>query len=369
MKKNFYVLFFVCLFSIFVPAQKINKPTLIAKEPTEAQRTLIKQAVALHDARRFDDAIKIYEQVLKENPDCTVAIYEMAISLYSTAAKEKAITTALQGLKYKSAELPLFYGFLANDLDDRGFPQKAVQIYQDGIKILEEDKSFPEGLANLYFNLGVTHTRQKQYQEARQALKKAVEFNARYASPHYVLSEVFYGSRYKIPALLAAARFVSLEFNSQRAQRAAALIQEIVKDNSARAADGKVTINLDLSAPSDEGDFGALDLLLSVSDAAAEKKGETSSQKSLTAEEKFAGKIETLIGFLETGDKKNQSTFVGKNYFPFMLELKKRGYAKHFAYLVLFQSGNASAEKWLNDNNQKTIEFINWAKSYQSPGK
>lgn len=365
MKRNLSVLLIALLFCVSVSAQKINKPTLAAKAPTEAQRSLIKQAVALHDARRFDEAIKIYEQVLKENPDCTVAMYEMALSYYNKPAKEKAIEIALDGLKYKSAELPLFYGFIANDLDDRGYPQKAVQIYLDGIKILEEDKSFPDGLSSLYYNLGVTHARQKQFKEAREALKKSIESNNKYASPHYLLSEVFYGSRYKIPAFLAAARFVSLEFNSVRAKRAAAVIQDIIKGDSTKSADGKVTINLDLLAPSDEGNFGAMDLLLSASDQIDEKKGDSNAKKPLTAEEKFAGKIETLISFLETGDKKNNSTFVGKNYFPFMLEMKRRDYVKNFAYIVLFQNGNTTAEKWLNDNNQKTIEFINWARNYQ----
>ena len=50
---------------------------------------------------------------------------------------------------------------------------------------------------------------------------------------------------------------------------------------------------------------------------------------------------------------------------PFMSEMKKKGFVKHFAYLVLQQNGDKDAEKWLVDEGQKTIDFINWAKSYQ----
>jgi hypothetical protein len=49
--------------------------------------------------------------------------------------------------------------------------------------------------------------------------------------------------------------------------------------------------------------------------------------------------------------------------------MKKQGYAKHFAYLILQQSGNKDAEKWLIDEGQRTLDFFNWAKSYQLPSK
>jgi hypothetical protein len=48
-----------------------------------------------------------------------------------------------------------------------------------------------------------------------------------------------------------------------------------------------------------------------------------------------------------------------------MVDMKKNGYSKIFAYLVLQQSGNKQAEKWLVEQGQKTVDFINWAKAYQ----
>jgi hypothetical protein len=58
------------------------------------------------------------------------------------------------------------------------------------------------------------------YAEAKEQLKRAVELNNAYPSPHYLLSEVFMGTKYRIPALLAAIRLLSLEPNSQRSERA-----------------------------------------------------------------------------------------------------------------------------------------------------
>jgi len=64
-------------------------------------------------------------------------------------------------------------------------------------------------------------------------------------------------------------------------------------------------------------------------------------------------------------DKKLSSTFVGKTYVPFMVDMKKQGFSKTFAYLVLQQNGNKDALKWLVENNESFVNFVSWAKSYQ----
>ncbi len=48
-----------------------------------------------------------------------------------------------------------------------------------------------------------------------------------------------------------------------------------------------------------------------------------------------------------------------------MAEIKRKGYVKHFAYLVLQQNGDKQAEDWLIDSGQATLDFIEWAKKYK----
>jgi predicted ABC-type ATPase len=86
--------------------------------------------------------------------------------------------------------------------------------------------------------------------------------------------------------------------------------------------------------------------------------------KDKTENEIFAEAVDTVISLLEE-DKKLKSTFVGKTYIPYMVEMKKQGFSKTFAYLVLQQNGNKEALKWLVENEQQNVKFINWARSYQ----
>ena len=361
MKKTLQLSLIIGLFCIAVSAQKIAKPTLTPKPATDAQTVLIRLGIALHDAKKHDEAIAAYEKVLAENPDCTFAIYELAMSLYTKGDRVKAMETAHRGAKYKSAELPLFYGVMATALDDVGKPNEAIKIYRDAIKILDGDKEYAEQLSSLYFNLGVTYARQSKYAEARPELKKAVEYNHKYASPHYLLAVVYQGMKYKVPAMLSAARLISLEINSQRTKQSAAIFTGYLKAPQKDDKTGNINIFMDFDAPKDEGDFGMYDLMLGTLMLADEKE-----DKGKTEDQLFAEAVDTFIAMLSE-DKKLASTFVGKNYVPFMAEMKKQGHTPAFAYLVRHHSGKEDALKWLTENDGKLRAMVNWSKAYETP--
>jgi len=341
-----------------VTAQKISKPKLVSVAPTESQRVLIDRGIRLHDQGKFDEAIAMYQKVLDESPDCATAMYEMALSYGSKGDSAKAIEIATKGSQYKSPELALFYVLIGNTFDDLGKPQDAIQLYKDAIKFLKDESDSGRALSSAYYNLGVTYTRQKMYKEAREALKNAVESNPRYASPNYLLAEVFFGTKYKVPALLAAGRLISLEFNTARSKRSAQIFVEVIKPAKKDETSGNINVFLDMNAPKDEGDFAVYDLVL-----ATLLTVKSDEDKNKTDEELFADAFDTLIGML-TEDKKLQGTFIGKTYLPFFAEAKKKGNSRILAYLIMQLNGNPNALKWLVENEAKTIAFIDWAKSY-----
>ena len=359
MKKYLWLWLFIISFCISATAQKLGKPDLTPTAPTAEQKLLIQAGTKLHDQKNYGEAIRLYQQVLKENPDCDLALYEMALSYYYQRDFPNALETAYKLVHYKGNTGVLGFGLLANIVDDEGKSKEAIQIYQSAIKALESDSNYKSYVSTLYFNLGVTYIRQKQPKEAREALKAAVSSDFEYASPHYTLSEVFYASKYRIPALLAAGRFLTLETNSFKSERAAAIFLEILKAPK-KDDKGNIQIFLDLNAPKDEGDFGALDLILGTLTTIKGKEDKNKSEM-----EMFADAVDTITGIL-TENKKLASTFIGKTYLPFMTEMKKRGFIKHFAYLILQQNGSKEAEKWLIADADKTAEFINWAKNYQN---
>lgn len=251
---------------------------------------------------------------------------------------------------------------MASVLDDVGKPKEAIKIYQDAIKILEGDKQFTNYLSSVHYNLGVTYIREKQYDDARQELKRAVEYDFKYASPNYLLAVIYNGTKYKIPAFLAAARFISLESNTTRSQAAAAVIRDVLKPAPKDPKTGNTQIFLNMGAPKDEGGFGMYELLLGTLTTVKNEK-----DKNKTDNEMFVEAFGTVIALIDE-DKNLKSTFVGKNYVPFVAGMKKRGFAEVFGYLVLYVSGTESSMTWLKAHDAKLGEFLTWSKSYQAPG-
>jgi tetratricopeptide (TPR) repeat protein len=346
---------------IAVTAQKIEKPTLKPKPCTDAQEQTVREGVSLHDAKQFAAAVEKYQQVIAENPDCTLVQYELSMTYYAMGEKTKAMETAYRGSKYQSEELALFYLTMANVIDDVGKPDEAVRIYRDAIKMLDGNKEMREQLSSIYYNLGVTLTKQKKYDEARAELKRAVEHNFAYPSPHYLLSLVYSESNYKVPAFLAAARFLSVELSGQRSQNASRIIRSTLRPAPKDEKTGNIKIFVDLNAPKDEGDFGMFELFLGTLTI---NKNEANDKRS--DEQRFVDAVGTLIA-LVAENKGLKSTFVGKNYVPYLAEMKKLGYVEVLAYVVLLHSGNESALPWLNANEAKVRAFIVWSTGYRLP--
>ena len=250
------------LFTIAVQAQKLPEPKLQPKPSTPAQEQLIREGISLHDRRDFDGAISRYEQVLKENPNNALALYEMSFSYFEKKDYSKSIEVAYKLAQFKSDLLPRVYVQIGSAQDELGEPKKAIETYKAGLKL------FPSN-SLIHYNLAITYNKLREYEEARKAVKKSAGYNPQHPSSHLLLASLFDRGAYKTPALLAACRFLVLEPNSQRSAGALNLVMKSMQAGVSAGKDSNtINIFVDTSTKKDEGDFGAIDLVLSLTRAA-----------------------------------------------------------------------------------------------------
>jgi tetratricopeptide (TPR) repeat protein len=336
-------------------------PKLVPVPSTEGQKALIKEGVALHDKGEYDAAIKKYEEVLTENPSNVEAMYELSYTFEAKKDYQKSLDTARKGTQYKSDLLGQFYVVIGNDLDDMGQHEKAISTYREGIAVSPGDFL-------LYYNLALAYDRQQKWDEARKALKTSAMLNPRHASSQLLLAVEFSRSKFRVPSLLAAARFLVLEPTSSRADKALEIIQQAMSAGvSAGDQPGHVNIIVDPNPRKEEGDFSSVELFLQLSHAAG-PLDENGKKSNKSESETMVHQWKVFLDVLgETLDKKKHPEFVFNYYVPYFLEMNKRGLVEPFVYYIHQKTDTAGVSEWLAANQPKVNEFLTWSKQYGWP--
>lgn len=357
MKKRTLSGVIILLLACVAHAQKLGEPKLEPTPSTPSQDQLIDQGVALHDRGDYDGAIRHYDEVLKENPNNVLALYEMSFSYFQKKDYRKSLEFAYKVAQFKSNLLPRIYGQIGNCLDELGDPKKAIETYKAGIKL------FPSNFL-LHFNLAITYNKLNEFDDARTSAKKSAGLNPQHSSSQILLAVLFDKASYKTPALLAACRFLILEPASRRTEGALRLMRKIMQGGvSAGNNPNEINIFVDMSAKKDEGDFGAIDLVIGLTKAAEH----TEKNKGKTETQLQAESFETLFAILSESSQADRSKFTWKYYAPYFVELKKQGHVEAFTYYINQQSTSPEVSEWLTQHKDKVAAFLAWSKSYPWP--
>ncbi|HEV7743537.1 MAG TPA: tetratricopeptide repeat protein [Pyrinomonadaceae bacterium] len=342
----------------FANAQS-DPPNLNPTPSTGQQGLMIEEGIAQHDRGNYDAAIKLYEAVLAKNPNNVEALYELSSSLSQKNDFHSSLETAYKGAKYKSDLLGAFYLQIGNNLDLLGEPEKSVEAYKAGIKLLP-------GMYMLPFNLAVTYRGMGQLDDARDAAKRAIALNPDHAGSHALLSALWKEGGYRVPALLAACRFLVLE---GRSERAPAVLQTVMESMAGTATTGaekpnQINILINPSAKKDEGDFGATEMALSLSKAVSM----TEKNKGKTPIQLLVAQFESFFAVMsEQSDKGDRGKFAWKYYVPYFNEMKQKNFVESFVYYITQSDGNEETLKWLAANKARVGDFLAWSRLYAWP--
>ena len=350
------LLSFFCFTSAI--GQEIEAPKLTPTPATDSQRGLIREGVTLHDRGDYEGAIAKYEEVLRENSNCDLALYELAYSYLMKKDYRKSLEVAYKGAQYKSDNLTGFYVLIGNNLDELGESKKAVEVYRRGIK-LESDEQL------LYYNLAITYSRLNNLEDAKKNLKKAAFLNPNHGSSHLALGQLFSNTRYKTPALFAVMRFLVVEPKSQRSKNAYQLFSELLRGGVTPGKNpNEITLLVDMSGKKDEGDFGSIEMFVGLTKAGSM----TEKNKDKSEAQRLVDQLDTYLALISESDPKgDKSKFTWKYYIPYFIELKKRNYVEPFAYYISQSSNISGVAEWLQANNSQVGAFVNWSKNYQWP--
>jgi tetratricopeptide (TPR) repeat protein len=316
---------------------------------------LLKQGVALHDKKDYEGAIKLYDEIIKNDPNHFAAQYEKSFSLYSLGKYEECINLCKAIIKQfpKEEDGRKVYVNYGSSLDAIGKPAEAVRIYSEGIK------KFPNSYL-LYFNRGITQYLQKEVDKATADFQRSVSLNPIHASSHQFLAYCVIAKN-KIAAAMSLATFLMIEPQGQRAEKNLKIFLQLIGSNVEKKDEKNITITLSPDVldkkRNKEDDFGMTEMLLSMNvalDLGDEKKN-------LGPAQKLKEKLDIIAGISAGGKKKG---FFTKFYLPFFKQLSADSLAQTAAYIIYGSSAEEEIQNWIKENKTSTDAFYSWLDNY-----
>jgi tetratricopeptide (TPR) repeat protein len=301
----------------------------------EDPRALLQEGIKLHDEGRYDDAIAVYRRALALDPGNVEVVYELAFSQQSAGKFRECAETAEPALKKSGEMKPAFYGLLASCVDSAGDPKRANKIFD---KALREYPRFQM----LLFNAGLTRLRTKEPIKAKELLKKSVEVQPFHGSSHLYLAVAFEQAGYRVPALLAYFRFLSLGLDDPRAFEAARSVVRLLDRGLEKTGDQSYTITLPSAAPTDEGDWSMVELMLPMSAAVVT----TEEWAKRSAGEKLVYRIDSALGIIEEAPAPKKVDFARATYLPFTRALRAAKLVEPFVYEFFAPLGIPGMREW-----------------------
>ncbi|NUY80709.1 tetratricopeptide repeat protein [Flavobacterium sp. MAH-1] len=141
----------------------------------------IREGNDLHDAQKYEEAIRKYEQINPIDP------------LYKNALYEKAMTYAYQKKEdeaRKIYEKAYADGLMANDTDflmSYGSFLSDHKEYDKAEQLFKESEKLAPNAGPLLYNMALLYVRKQERQKSIDVLKKSVTLNPNHAGSHYLL--------------------------------------------------------------------------------------------------------------------------------------------------------------------------------------
>lgn len=313
-----------------------------AEAPAGDARALIAEGIRLHDAGKYDEAIAKYREALAIDPGNVDATYEIAYAEFALGRYDECVATAKPLLDRAGELKATVYVVLANCHDLAGNPKKALRLFEKGMKEFPED-------AVLAFNAAITHARREEWAEARKLFQRAIENDPLHRSAHLNLGVAYRVGGYRVQAILAYLRFLSLETEGARAQGAANEVLYLLGAGFAKTGEAEYEVEFNVNLPKDEGDYASAELVRAIGGAVVE----TEEWQDKSAGEKLVYRIDSLLASVDEGDGERGRDFARATYMPFVRALRDAGMLETFVYRFFAPVGPPELAEWLDQHPEQ----------------
>lgn len=318
--------------------------TIFAQE-NQAAMALLKEGTALHDARKYPEAIAKYDEALKIDPKNSIVLYEKAFTLYASAKTDDAL--AILEKLVVSDKSARTYALLGNIYDERKDFNKAVSAYTKGVAVAPKD-------ANLWYNLSVSYLIQKNHVQAEAAAIQAIKANPKHASSQRAYAMATYNEGKHINSILAWCNFLIMEPQTQRSIEALTYVKHMLYKN--------IKGNTMTMGGNDESTKAQqMAIALSVTGGLAiAQKAASNNGTSITPLDSLTIPLQFILKLaVEKKDPAN-TVFFNKYYADFFGALANTEYLNSFFRYITISAFRNDNIAWLKEHQDNLKGLITW---------
>ena len=311
---------------------------------------LVKDGIEHHDQGRYDEAIEVYKQALKLDPQSLLIHYELSFSYFKNGDYKRAIKHSDKVLKGKTKYALPATITKGSSLDMLGKTKESIKLFKKAIK--EQGEHYL-----LCFNLAINYYKTQDLEAAEKYLVKGINNNPNHASSHYILANLHNQKGNKVQSLMASYYFLMLEPNTQRSQIALKILNHHFGKGVSKDKDKPNTINISVS-PNKDDDFSGVELMVAMLKAA----NSTEENRDKTEAVLFLENTTSFFSLLGEGKKKKNKEIWWSLYGPFFSKLGQSEHMEAYCNYIT-QVANENARDWIKDHRVEVSKFKHWLKS------
>jgi tetratricopeptide (TPR) repeat protein len=331
--------------SLIIISLTVTTLNVIAQDKGSVQ-DLVKQGVQLNDQGKYAEAIDKYNEALKLDPENAQANYEMAFSLLASGKGNDGISYVEKTIKANpNPQLTAASYDLLGSIYDQGHETaKAIDAYKNGIQVNPKYQ-------RLYYNLGLTYFRSKQFAQAETNAIEAIKLDPKHGSSLRMYALVTFHQNKRVNALMGFCSYLLLDSQSPQAAEAFGNIQHILQGGVLKDGNGHNTIIV--SSKSNQ-ESEVLNLSISMAALSGQKKKLTG----MDLLEYELKSIFTIAG--ESSEKNTDKTFFDKFFVDYFYKLAKSDNMPAFTRLMGLSTNKEANGKWMSENDQLVKQLDNW---------
>lgn len=195
---------------------------LFAYQSINGQKTFkckeVYNAIKLIDEGKYDEGITILKECEKIDPKDITYPYEIAFAYTQKKDYQTAISILEKANEYPNVN-DNYYALLGNAYDMSDNPEKAIKIYDEGLK------KFPNS-GKLYLEKGVVLEYEKKFINAIETYEAGIKAEPSHPSNYYRVSKIYLNSNDILSGLMYGEIFVNLERTTTRTREISELLYD-----------------------------------------------------------------------------------------------------------------------------------------------